>query len=132
MEIDISAMLQKPAFTYSHSAMEGGSNAGRNTWESALCEAAETVLLNTPEKIAAAKEFFAGFGAWDETEISAWTNTEVNALLIQMIAGDIREAGADNLESIDWDQYAELAEKGQISGRMFRGIDGLIYYYIGE
>lgn len=129
MEINITSFAETNAFPYSHSVFEGGPNAGRNTWEAAQHAA---VLLDTPAKVQAMRDHAKGFGAWDADEIAAWTDEEVNALFVQLISGDIREAGADSLTDIDWEEYERQSEAGQIAGRMFRGIDGDFYYYLGE
>ena len=87
--------------------------------------------FNSEEKREEFRRYIKGFGAWSEDEIRAWSNTELNALLIQMISGDIREANLDS-ENPDWDQYQKDAEAGRVSGRIFKADDSKIYYYIGD
>ena len=48
-----------------------------------------------------------------------------------MISGDIREAALDTDEP-DWNQYQKDSEAGRISGRIFKGSDAQVYYYVGE
>jgi hypothetical protein len=131
MEINITSLLDLDAFPLSHSRAEGGENAGQNTWNAAKDQAAETPLLNTPEALEEFRDHIREFGAWTEEEIAAWSDQECNALFLQFVAGDIREAGADSLDEINWKQYQIDAEAGRIGGRMFRGEDGQVWYYIG-
>ena len=129
MEINITSFADAPAFDYSRSIAEGGPNAARDTWD-----AAQTAprFLTSPAELDAMRAWAQSTGAWENEEIAAWSDTELNALFVQLVSGDIREAGADCLADIDWDQYAENAEAGQISGAMFRTKDGSVYYYLGQ
>lgn len=110
---------------YSASQIELGKDVGRITWNNALDAAPN--LLNSADKMREFKNYIKGFGAWSESEIKAWTQKECNALLLQLIAGDIREAGLDTTNP-DWSDYEKQAEQGRISGSIFKGIDGNIYY----
>lgn len=71
------------------------------------------------------------FLSWDDVEIAKWTSRECNALLLQLIAGDIREAGVDT-KNPNWNKYQVDSEAGIIHGNMYRGDDGQVYYYIGD
>ena len=56
-----------------------------------------------------------------------WTETEVNAVLLQFLAGEIRE-----MEAFDTpEDYEQAMENGTVSGRVYRGDDGEWYAYIG-
>lgn len=101
---------------YSASVAEIGRNAGADTWRAAMDDSADYPILDTAEKREAFKEYIQGFGAWDDTEIAAFTDTALNALCIQFVSGDIREYGLDN-------------ENG---GNLFSGVDGEIYFYCGS
>lgn len=92
MDINITQLLEEDMFEYSHSAHEGGQNAGTNTWNAAL--KGPRPLLNTPEEIQALRDYIQGFGAWSEEEIAAWDDNECQALFLQLIAGDVRECPA--------------------------------------
>jgi len=92
MDIDITSLSDLDAFPLSHSQAEGGPTAGRDSWNASLEQVNETALLDTPEKLDAFREWVADFGAWDEDERNAWTPQECNALFLQWIAGDIRQA----------------------------------------
>lgn len=43
-----------------------------------------------------------------------------------------REPRADSLEEIDWPEYEAQASAGRISGNIFRGDDGKLYFYLGS
>ena len=130
MEINITSLLESDLFDFSHSVAEGGENAGRNTWRNA--KEAGTRFLDTDEKTEAFLDFVKGFGAWDEEDRAAWTAEEREALLLQFIAGDVRDAGADSLDELDWEEYREGCEDGLYSCRLFRSESGEIFYYIGN
>jgi hypothetical protein len=107
---------------YAASVAEIGENAGSITWHNA-CNA-DFNLLNTDDKRQAFRDYIKGFGAWDDEEIAAFTCTELNALCVQMIAGDIRE----RLELAEtWAEYQALSEAGTLSGRLFEA-EGKVYY----
>ena len=130
MELKITRLFKtiNPRY-YSASCAEIGQDAGAVTWQNAIDAAPR--LLNTKEKLQAFAQHIRGFGAWSDAEIGKMSVKHCNALLLQMIAGDIREAGL-NTKSPDWTKYQEESEAGQISGRMFEGTDGQIYYYLGD
>ena len=132
MELDITTFFRTAApMDYSASAAELGQDAGRITWTHAVEDADEYPILDTEDKRQAFREDLQGYGAWDEEEIEAWTDQELTALLMQMISGDIRESCLDTDEP-DWKEYEEGVESGTYSGRLYRGDDGRIYYYIGD
>ena len=132
MEIEITTLSEMNCFTLSHSAFEGGENAGQNTWNASKKEAENTSLLNTPEKLQAMRDFARESGGWNKEEIAAWSNNELNALFLQWIAGDVRELGADSLEEIDWEEAEEMQHEGQAPSNIFKGDDGKIYFYLGN
>lgn len=103
MEIEITSLLEIYQFALSHSAAEGGENAGPETWQASLEQASETHLLDTPEKLEAMRGFARSSGGWDDEEIAAWTPQEVNALFLQWIAGDVRECPA-KLEGLTYEE----------------------------
>jgi hypothetical protein len=103
MEIELTALADLDAFPLSHSRMEGGENAGRNTWQASLEAADETSLLDTPDKLDAMRDFARASGGWGDEETAAWTPQEVNALFLQWIAGDVRQCPAA-LEGITYEE----------------------------
>ncbi len=119
MELNITDFFNsaRPAY-YSASAMELGEDAGRITWENSM-EVAEdwAAWLDTEDKREEFRAYVRTFGAWDDAEIAAWSDQELTALLIQMISGDIREAGLDRGET--WENYQAAAEAGRVSGNLF-------------
>lgn len=92
MEIDITHLLEEDMFPFAHSRMEGGDNAGPDTWNAALN--GPRPLLNTPEEFQAFRDHVKGYGAWSQEEINGWDDNECQALFLQMIAGDVRECPA--------------------------------------
>lgn len=138
MYIDITSLLELDCFPLSHSAAEGGDNAGRNTWNASKEQAKETPLLDTEEKLEAMREFARSSGGWTREEVEAWSADEVNALFLQWIAGDVRQSPAveggraDSLSEIDWEEYEIQASEGRISSNLSKGDDGRIYFYLGN
>ena len=39
---------------------------------------------------------------------------------------------ADSLEEIDWEEMEVMASAGRISGNMYKGSDGQVYFYLGN
>lgn len=132
MELNITKFFNECApMDYSASIAEIGRHAGAYTWRAACDDSPDYVILDTEDKRAAMRRYVKGFGAWSEDEIASWSDVELNALLMQMIAGDIR--GADlSTDSPDWDKHQRDSEEGRVSGQLYRGDDGEIYYYIGS
>ena len=135
MELNITRFFNEAApMDYSASVAEIGNNAGRYTWRAACDDAPDySDLLNTEYKRQAFRDYVKEFGAWHDEEIATWNDTELTALLIQFISGDIREAGiGPESDADEWIEYQERSENGQISGRIFKGNDNNVYYYIGN
>ena len=123
MEINITRLITDldPA-ELSSSVAERGPNAGPETWGNSVAAATESPLL-TAEERPKARAFFRSFGAWTDEEEAAWTNQELDALVLQYAAGDLREAQGvapgDGIGGIDWDEAERLAEAGTIGGNLF-------------
>lgn len=134
MEINITKFFNEACpKDYSASCAELGDNAGKDTWNAACDDADDYNMLDTDDKKEAFKNHVRGFGAWDDAEIAAWTDTELNALFIQMVSGDIRDSFLfDGGNVADWEQYEIDGQEGIVSGKLFNGGNGEIYYYIGE
>lgn len=127
MEIDITSFFENAEpFEFSASIAERGENAGPETWANAKREGADSPLLTTPKQIEALRRYVKNFGAWDAEEIAAWSEVECNALFIQIVSGDIREAGLNNGDP-DWAAYKK-DEDG--SHNLYRASDGNIYFSI--
>lgn len=115
---------------YSASQMELGDKAGEITWNHAVEDSLEYLILDNEEKRENFRKFVKGLGAWSDEEIASWSDTELNALLLQSISGDIREAELDT-ENPDWEEYQEGVNKGLYSGQFSWDEEGNVYYYIG-
>lgn len=135
MEIDITKLFNSDEYApmdYSASVAEIGNDAGRVTWSQACEDAPEYNFLDTSDKLDAFRDHVKGFGAWSEEEIAAWSDVECNALFLQLVSGDIREAGIDT-DAPDWDAYYAACEEGSASGSMSEGCDdGRVYYHLGS
>jgi hypothetical protein len=137
MELDITDFFETAEpFDFSASIAERGVNAGRDTWHNAKQEAASSPPVTDPDELEKVRDWFGEFGAWDDEERAAWNADDINALLIQFISGDIREAEsvtpADTDDGIDWDLYERKSAEGTVSGHMFKATDGRIYFYVGS
>lgn len=136
MEIDVTKFFESCApMDFSASALEIGQDAGRITWQAALEESCDTVLLGTDEEVDAFRNFISDFGAWSDEEIDSWTDHELNALCIQFVAGEMREPrgfdlGKDTTDE-EWEEYERQVEEGLVSGRLFR-FGNRVFFYIGE
>lgn len=140
-ELDVTAIVASIApREYSASVAELGNDAGSITWEAA-CEDARDLFGDTFDR-ESFDAYFSGFGAWDAEELAAHTDEECAALMLQFIAGDMREAdfsshadiegGAEPFTDEWWPQYEKASEAGTVSCRFFRADDGRVFYYIGE
>ncbi len=114
---------------YFASVAEIGASAGPDTWRAACEDSPDYMILDTDDKLQAMREHVRGFGAWSDEEIAAWSDVELNALLIQMIAGDIRESCLS--DGGTWPMYYEQCEQGIVSGNLFSDDNGQVYYTIG-
>ncbi len=122
-------------FDLSNNRATLGDNAGALTWQASIEYAQNTKppLLDTEEKKEAFRDFIKGSGGWNEKEIAAWSDTELNALCLQWIAGDVREAFGDaEFAEWDWEAYQVESEKGRVCSRLFKSDDGKVYFYIGN
>ena len=131
MEIDITSLLDLDAWDLSHSASEGGWTSARDCWQASMLAAEEHQLLDDEEKLQGMRDFARSSGGWTKTEIERWTPTEVNALFLQWIAGDIRQLGADSLGEINWTEAKELQREGQAPSNLYKGDNGRVYFYLG-
>jgi hypothetical protein len=122
LELNVTRLLASELSDFSASVAERGATAGRDTWANAKREAADAPLVSA-DQIDDAKRWAGEFGAWDADEIAAWTHDDVNALVIQFVSGDIREAQScapgEGIADIDWDAYEQLSEAGTLSGNLF-------------
>lgn len=130
MEIDITEMIENKddMCMLSGSVMELGCTAGEVTWRNSKAYAANHVYLKTSEEIQEAKDYFGAFGAWDDEEREAWSDKEVNALLIQYIAGDMREMEGYETEE---EYFADQIEC-TVSSNIFKTEDGRYFFSLSH
>ena len=129
MEIDITLYVtEHDCSQYASSVAETGlSNIGQITWDNAMRHLAVDHIV-TGEQLEHTREWLSGFGAWTIDELAGMSDREINALLLQFIASDVRE-----MESYDdWSDYEQAAQDGQVSGNIYQGDDGRYYFYIGN
>lgn len=112
---------------YSASVAEIGASAGQITWQAAVSDSTDYMLLDTEDKREVFRAFVESSGGWTADEIAGWSDTELNALCLQWIAGDIRESMYLENSPIDWAAY-EKDENERHS--IFKGNDGEIYFCI--
>ena len=140
---DIVAGPNAPDHWYlSNSVSNLGCNAAQLTWENCLGHAERTRVLRTADDLEAMRDHLRAYGAWDEDEIKALTDRELNAFALQEIAAEVNEL--TNYYDIDLDsplpqdQYATLEqawEDGQLSGRLYPVLSDNStqwFYSIGE
>lgn len=131
MELDITDFFNNAApMDYSASVAEIGRNAGADTWSAAIEDSGGYPLLQTEEQREAFRAFVKSSGGWTEDEIAAWTDTELNALCIQWVSGDMRENDlSPGTTDNDWAKYEANENTGH---SIFRGDNGRVYFYVGS
>lgn len=106
-------------------ARSGLSNIGAVTWHNA-CEAMASESDWLTSNLDALREHFSEYGAWDEEELAAMPGAELNALLVQFIAGDWQER-----EDARERGRAELRAWEENFGGRLTGHRGRWFYYVG-
>lgn len=129
MELDITDMVNDSVEmpNLSGSCLEHGADAGQITWDNAKDYASVRPILNGHDEIEQAIRHLREFGAWSEEEIRNWPINELNAVMIQLIAGDIREMEACGT----YEEYLVESERGTVPSNIFRADDGRWYYQVG-
>lgn len=130
MEINISRFFHNAdAYEYSGSIMERGNDAAKETFANAMAKAGELepALLATPRALDEFRSHMVSMG-FEYEKVEAWSDADCNAVFIQLISGDIREADLDTSDP-DWDEYEANDNK---AGALFKGDDDEIYYYLGD
>ena len=123
MEIDITDFVTHgETWGFSGSVMTHGANAGPDTWAASKEQAKREPMLTTEEQLQAMRDFALSSGGWDEEGVAKWDADELNALLIQWIAGDMRENGMDecDIADFDWAAHQREVEFGEVCGRIYR------------
>lgn len=93
MEIDITRFVNRydgEMHAFSDSVANSGlENIGQVTWRNAMAAMADvSACLVLPAQCDELVDHFAGYGAWERSELEAMSCHELNALLVQFIAGD--------------------------------------------
>lgn len=138
LEINITRFVRDAGMIdYSASVAEIGADAGLATWRRACEDSPEYAMLATDDQREAYRAHILAYGAWEPEEIAAWSDDELNAMLMQEIAGDVREIEslcgvAPGSPEFDAQEYESLVSNGTLPGRLFVGSDGETYYDIGE
>jgi hypothetical protein len=129
MELNVTHMLEaiddSPPLV--GSIAQYGPNAAEMTWGNSKAFGREHPLLKTDEERDAARAHFRGYGAWDEAEIAAWSDEELQGITCQEVAHQISEMEMFDTE----EEYREASERGTVSGRLYKGDDGQWYCYFG-
>ena len=138
MELDITSLIHSEDFSpfdLSNNRATLGENAGELTWKASI-ECSESVrppLLDTEEKKQTFRDWVLESGGWIREKIAEWNDTELNALLLQWIAGDIREAfGDSDFADWDWQEYEKDARAGRIPSRLWKSDDGKVFFSISN
>lgn len=129
MELNITAFINRAVPSdYSASVIEKGGDAANITWRNAIHDSDHFALLTTDEQREAFRKYTQTFGAWTDEDIAAWNDAELNALCIQMIAGEMRDADMIGNDPKAWEKYNALVEAGQVAGNLCRNDDGTVYF----
>lgn len=141
LELDITDFFQtEEPYNFSASAFEMGDNVGTITWNNAKNEAKSYLhwldkkAYNGESARDCIIDHFKNMGFSESDEMQTWPDVQVVALLIQLISGDIREAGLDNdhWSEIDWEAYEQGQQEGTYSGNIFYVPETQkVYYSIG-
>jgi len=127
MELNITTLVNgiEPTDFSNSIANSGLQNIGEITWRNACEYFEDHDLLVGSENREDLEDWIRDFGAWDRDEIKGWTDIEINALLLQFIAGDLSEY-QDAEDRGDLEDYLENQ-----GGRLYQGDDGSWYFYVG-
>lgn len=114
-EIDVSLIADQDCSLLSASRFELGDNAGQITWRNCLALAERHPLIDDTNRDDA-RDHLADYGAWERSEIDAWTDVEISAMIWQEAAADYRDF-AEYCDGVS-QSYERACEQGQISGRL--------------
>lgn len=128
MEMNITAFVNAHAdnmYAFSDSIANSGlTNIGALTWQNAMDAMADESAWLTSD-LAALVEHFSEYGAWERAELDAMSGQELNALLVQFVAGDF----TGRAEAEERDALADWEERE--GGRLALAANGEWFYYVG-
>lgn len=103
---------------FSSSIAESGlQNIGQITWRNAL-KAMDEPSNWLCADLDALVDHFADYGAWERAELESMSGLELNALLVQFVAGEYQQHAADENRVMEWE-------------RLFESDDGQWFYTVG-
>lgn len=121
LELDVTSMVadadEMPML--SGSIAELGENASHITWRNSVDYGRSNPLL-TPDQFDEVRDYYRDFGAWDDDEIDAWDASDLQGIVAQEAAAQIREME----RFATYEEYQAAAERGSVSGSLYRGDDG--------
>jgi hypothetical protein len=100
-------------------------NIGQITWRNTL-EVATASPRQLTDDLSALRNHFAEYGAWGREELEAMSGAELNALLMQFIAGDWQERERARRRG-----KAALREYEENGGGRLYWSRGRWFYYVG-
>ena len=118
-------------------AESGNKDIGKVTWENALSYVSDEPLV-TGDDVDTVRDWLRGFGAWTGEELDAMSDREINAMLLQFVAGDIREMERfiDGHEPDDtedsYEAFLAASEAGTVGGRLFRSTSDDWFFTVGD
>lgn len=112
MQIDINKLKEVDLWPLAGNELTHGKNAGDTTFKACL---SAPLILDTPDKIFSAKIFLQEFGAWPD--IDTWPDVEVNALIVQFVASDLRDAGYCDILDLTGEPKKDLPERISRAGK---------------
>jgi hypothetical protein len=117
MEIEVTHMVKDADDMpmLSGSVAELGTDAGPRTWKNSVAYGQKHPLLKTNDERETARQHFRGYGAWARDQIDAWSEDELQGIVCQEVASEIREMDAYET----YEDYQRASEKGSVSGRLY-------------
>ena len=127
MEINVTRIMNETELTdFSDSIFNSGlDNIGQITWRNACAEMKSDPLVTTAEQLSDLADWIADFGAWSDEEIQGMSDAELNALLLQFVAGE-GQRYQEAEENDDLDSYLENE-----GGNLWRDDNGQWWFYVG-
>ena len=114
MELNVTPLFSHEEYSADsicNSIMKLGNNAGQITWANALDLADHIRLIKGETAKKDVIDVLVEYGAWTRSEMNKWTMKELNALVFQIITGDMDEAMySANIKGWRYMSIAELAE----------------------